>query len=146
MQNAPDQVLLVINSGSSSLKFSINKIASPLQTLYRGEITAIGETSRFQVNDHQNNRLHEHPITVSDHAQAVRVLLDWLEKEAANVEIIAAGHRVVHGGIRFHAPVLITEEVIAYLHILIPLAPSHQSANLQGSHHRPATMPVSEWK
>jgi len=132
MQTASNQVLLIINSGSSSLKFSINKIASPLQVFYHGEMTAIGEAGHFHVDDQKDNRLFEQPITVSDHDQALRVLLDWLDKQAAKLEIIAAGHRIVHGGIRFHSPVLITDDVIDYLHTLIPLAPNHQPASLQG--------------
>lgn len=132
MQSVSNQVLLVINSGSSSLKFTIKEITSPLKTLYRGRITSIGKTGRFQVNDRHGNLLQEHPTTVADHEQAVRVFLDWLDKEASALEIIAAGHRVVHGGTRFHEPVLITDDVIACLESLIPLAPNHQPASLQG--------------
>ena len=131
MQTPSNHVLLVINSGSSSLKFLITKIESPSQTLYRGQISAIGKTGHFWINDHQDSRLHEESISVADHEQALLALLNWLGRKAAELEIIAAGHRVVHGGTRFHAPVLVTDNVIAYLHTLIPLAPNHQPASLR---------------
>ena len=128
MQTAENQVLLVINSGSSSLKFSISSIASPPQVLYRGQITSIGKTGNFQVDNQQGDRQEEQPITVADHEQAVLFLLEWLDRKAATLDIVVAGHRVVHGGERYHAPERVTDEVMAYLHSLIPLAHNHQPA------------------
>lgn len=69
---------------------------------------------------------------VSNHGKALGVLLNWLAIKATSLEIVAAGHRVVHGGSCFHEPVLITDNVITYLESLIPLAPNHQPASLQG--------------
>jgi len=124
--------LFIINSGSSSLKFSVNALNAPRQTLYRGHIDAIGGSGRFQVSDGNGQPVHAQAVIVGDHGQAIQTLLDWLSREAASLDIVAAGHRVVHGGTRFHEPVLINAEVVDYLHTLIPLAPNHQPASLLG--------------
>jgi len=124
--------MLVINSGSSSIKFALYRLVEPLQPLFRGRITAIGKYGHFQVNDHQGHAVQECATSVTDHEQALATLLNWFATEAASLDIIAAGHRVVHGGTRFHDPVPVTGDVIAYLHTLVPLAPNHQPASLQG--------------
>ena len=124
--------LLIINSGSSSLKFLVTAMKSSQQTLYRGKIISIGSSSQFQVSDDNEQVIHQQAVSVVDHAQAIQMLLDWLSTEAATHNIVAIGHRVVHGGTRFNQPVLITTEVIEYLHSLIPLAPNHQPASLLG--------------
>lgn len=146
MQIAPNQVLLIINSGSSSLKFAIYRLEESLQMLYRGEITAIGTSGHFRINDHQGHPVQEQTLTLTDHEQAMARILDWLDREAA-LDIIAAGHRVVHGGARFHEPVLINDDVMTYLETLVPLAPNHQPASLQGinalQHLQPGLMQIA---
>ncbi|MGB5397466.1 MAG: hypothetical protein WBN96_09970 [Gammaproteobacteria bacterium] len=69
--------------------------------------------------------VYDQPVSAADHARAIQLLLDWIATAAAALKIVAAGHRVVHGGTRFHAPAVLDAEVIAYLHSLVPLAPSH---------------------
>ena len=64
------------------------------------------------------------------HEQALAALLDWITAKAADIELTAAGHRVVHGGVEFAAPVQITPAVIVKLAALAPLAPLHQPHNL----------------
>jgi len=125
-------VLLIINSGSSSLKFSVNKLKAPLEFQFRGSITAIGETGRLQIHDSNGRVVREQVVSVSGHEQALQLLFDWLAKEADTFEIVAAGHRVVHGGTRFHGPTLVNDEVLAELHSLTALAPNHQPPSLAG--------------
>ncbi len=129
---APVPVLLIINSGSSSLKFSVNRLSTPLEPCFRGSITAIGETGRLQIHGSNGRVVQEQAVRVRDHDQALRLLCDWLAGEAGAFDIVAAGHRVVHGGTRLHEPTLVNEEVLSYLHSLTALAPNHQPASLAG--------------
>jgi acetate kinase len=66
----------------------------------------------------------------SSHAEALDWLVDWLAEHSEGVKPLAVGHRVVHGGDRFTAPVRVTAEILAHLEELIPLAPLHQPHNL----------------
>jgi len=132
MQITTKRVLLIINCGSSSLKFAIYRLTNLQQPLFRGQIKAIGGNSQFQVCDGDQQILHAQSITISDHRQAMQVLLEWKSREVGSLEIAAVGHRVVHGGTRFYEPALINAEVINYLQSLIPLAPNHQPASLLG--------------
>ncbi len=126
--------LLTINSGSSSLKFALYAITGirSLQRLYRGQLTAIGGSSQFQISDADGNLLQKQNRAIPDHKQALQLLLDWLSKEHHALHLVATGHRVVHGGSRFHAPTLVTPDVFEYLQRLIPLAPNHQPPSLLG--------------
>ena len=126
--------LLTINSGSSSLKFAlfaINK-TEPLQHLYQGEFSNIGESGQFQVHDASGHLFQTQNLNITDHQHALKTLLTWLAESLASLQLICAGHRVVHGGTRFHQPVVITETTLSYLTTLIPLAPNHQPACLAG--------------
>jgi acetate kinase len=76
--------------------------------------------------------LHDRNLKLDDHEQALDMIMDWLAQSRGSHELIAAGHRVVHGGTRYRAPVTITDEVHTYLQSLVPLAPNHQPANLRG--------------
>ncbi|MBL1321773.1 MAG: acetate/propionate family kinase [Methylophaga sp.] len=127
------QTVLVINSGSSSLKFSLFLIKNPtnLKLLYKGEITHIGENnSSFSVHDNETQTIHR-AIDANDHKQALQQFFHWFNNDTQSLEIVAVGHRIVHGGIKLHQPTLLSEQVIDYLKTLIPLAPNHQPANLQ---------------
>ena len=64
------------------------------------------------------------------HEDALNVLLEWIERHEARLKLIAAGHRVVHGGTLFSAPVLVDTSVLSYLEQLVPLAPLHQPHSL----------------
>ncbi len=126
--------LLCINSGSSSLKFALFAVTKNerLQLLYRGQLTAIGGTGQFQISDANGHVLDKRNSEIADHEQALQILLDWLSKETSSLQLVGIGHRVVHGGNRFHAPTRITEDVLEYLQTLVPLAPNHQPASLLG--------------
>jgi acetate kinase len=108
-------IILVINSGSSSLKYQVRDSKSG-DRLANGLIERIGDAA------------HGGP---KDHAEA----LDRVTEELAALQgksIDAVGHRVVHGGERFSEPVLITNEIIRSIERLNPLAPLHNPANVQG--------------
>jgi acetate kinase len=136
------RAILVLNAGSSSLKFALFEAAPSgdgPRPLLRGQVEGIGRAARFEAQDAGEHAgggaLPPAPDEagmgqVRDHAGALDLLLGWLRDATAGLEIVAAGHRVVHGGERFTAPAAITTEVLDYLAGLAPLAPQHQPHNL----------------
>jgi acetate kinase len=128
--------LLVINAGSSSIKFSVYQIDAASNSLVAGasgQIDGIGNQPNFTVKNHHGVMLVEHTVSVNevhDHRGAINRILAWLNDYLANGALLAIGHRIVHGGQHFSAPVLIDASVLAALEALIPLAPLHQPHNL----------------
>lgn len=124
--------ILVINSGSSSIKFGLyDGDSSQLSAMWHGEIAGIGTTPKLQVFDRDSSSIVVVQLKKgSDHAQAMSALLDWGLTSGAAGNIAAVGHRVVHGGRLFEAPVLVTKQVLNQLATLVPLAPLHQPQNL----------------
>ncbi|MDR3534283.1 MAG: acetate/propionate family kinase [Rhodopila sp.] len=124
--------IAVINAGSSSIKFAVFHKVSPPTLLLRGQIEGIGTMPRAKLSDAEGNLLVEESFQEAefDHAAAARAMMrigsQWLDGR----KISAVGHRVVHGGAEYAAPLLLTDEVIEYLATLIPLAPLHQPHNL----------------
>lgn len=126
--------ILVINCGSSSIKFglygSINNELTPINT---GEIVAIGSNPKLQVFTSKGVSIVEKRLpNDSNHTQAISALLDWCLITGSQTprEITAIGHRVVHGGGIFDGPVLITEQVLEQLDTLNTLAPLHETHNV----------------
>lgn len=129
---ASEPVILVLNSGSSSIKFSLFEGE---QELVSGQISGIGDKSRIKLrsrtSDKNLDRLLD-PHASANHENALNELLPILISETDNITIDAVGHRVVHGGIDYAMPTRIDDGVIADLERLIPLAPLHQPHNLAG--------------
>ncbi|HFD12714.1 MAG TPA: acetate/propionate family kinase [Crenotrichaceae bacterium] len=129
-------ILLVINAGSSSIKFALFE-ADSLACLHRGQVAGInrGSVSHFTVSDQASGkRIVDREITASTHQQALQTILNWLLKHKTDFSLLAAGHRVVHGGNDYIAPVAIDLNVLDNLQQLIPLAPLHQPHNLAAIH------------
>jgi len=130
--------ILVLNAGSSSLKFSVftaQGAGDSLPLVYHGEVEGLGSAARFVATDATGRRLVDTALAHSapsgrDHEGALAMALDWIERHGAGLTVSAAGHRVVHGGARFSAPVLIDPTVLGELERLVPLAPLHQPHNL----------------
>lgn len=129
-------LLMVFNTGSSSLKFSAWAVESDtrrtLSLQLRGAVTNIGASAHFHVVDHAGKQLVADDIAdaESTHALALHRILNWLDAHFPGVEFHAVGHRVVHGGDRYVQPVRVDAAVLADLRTLIPLAPLHQPHNL----------------
>ena len=127
--------ILVLNAGSSSLKFSvfINRAGAAPQLALRGQIEGILTKPSFSARDASGATLAKSDLgaaTQPGHEGAAGFLLDWLEQRLAGQRLVAAGHRVVHGGIEFSAPVRVSAAVLDALDRLVPLAPLHQPHNL----------------
>ena len=129
-----DDYAVVLNAGSSSLKFCIYRRppAEGWRLEARGQIEGIGTAPRFTAKDGAGAALDDRKVddTVRDARSALGFLADWLRARYAGSRVLAVGHRVVHGGARFTGPALITPEVLAELRELIPLAPLHQPHNI----------------
>jgi acetate kinase len=126
--------ILVVNSGSSSLKFQLFGIAgpSPLKRLVKGQVDGIGTQPRLRVKGSDDAVLIDRayvPEAVADVSAAIGVASAWL-KETQNLAPIAVGHRVVHGGPHHDKPVLVDDRILAKLAQLTSLAPLHQPHNL----------------
>ena len=125
--------LLVLNAGSSSLKFSVFLDEEAPQPLLRGQLEGLLTQPRFIArNDTAVVGEKEWPSgTKLGHEGAIDFLFAWGRGGALGVhQIVAAGHRVVHGGMKFTGPVLIGAETLAVLESLVPLAPLHQPHNV----------------
>jgi acetate kinase len=126
--------ILVINAGSSSVKFSLFEghwWPGPKELICDGEFDGIGHHVHFVAKDNSAKSLTDRYLTDgATHEDAIATLLSWIESEFAKHRLIAAGHRVVHGGSLYSVPARISSTVIDNLRHLVPLAPLHQPHNL----------------
>ncbi len=127
--------ILVLNVGSSSLKFAIypNEQNASAAILH-GKIAGIGTNPVFSAHDAANRsvppQLHLPLDTNAGPDDLIPALLNWIKRYDGGISIKAAGHRVVHGGRHHTGPALVTDALLADLETLIPLAPLHQPHNL----------------
>ena len=127
---------LVLNAGSSSLKFSVFRQATEsaeLQTILSGQIAGIGSMATFEAKDANRRVLAQHNWNETDSNSRdtlLQYLLDWIGTTLVDDQIVAAGHRVVHGGRFLGRPMQVTPELLNDLEQLVPLAPLHQPHNL----------------
>jgi len=123
---------LVLNAGSSSLKFCVfqRPKGKSWRLEARGQIEGIGTSARLSVKDENGESLAKEDIAVNDGNEAVDRLAAWLRSKYGGSKVLGVGHRVVHGGVRFSGPTIVTPQVISQLRKLIPLAPLHQPYNL----------------
>ncbi len=125
-------VVLIINAGSSSIKFAIFT-AVQLNCLYRGQIQGIGinDGCYFTLQDQTDkDSQSKQQINADNHQHALEIIIQWLTEHQKGFDLQAVGHRIVHGGNQFTEPVVIDEDVIRHLRKLVPLAPLHQPHNL----------------
>ncbi len=128
-----DQNILVINAGSSSIKFALYSDQRPLGVkLCSGQIESIGAVARFRYALQNGASGSDLWPDVSDHASAFDALIAWLVPQFDRHALAVVGHRVVHGGPRFYQPVIIDTRVMDYLQSAVPLAPLHQPHNICG--------------
>jgi acetate kinase len=170
------RLILVINAGSSSLKFQVFALGGAglamegagfgmegagfgmegagfgmqgagfgmqgagfgmqgvgLEMRLRGQIEGIGTRPSFTVRDAHGATLADHPLEANqarDQAACLAFLGSWLQQSMQDAQLVGVGHRVVHGGTRYSAPVRINRAVLAELEAFVPLAPLHQPFNL----------------
>ena len=127
-----DDYALVLNAGSSSLKFCVfqRPEGHDWRLASRGQIEGIGTSPRLSVKDQEGKSLAKQDLVVKDGSEAVAALAAWLRSNYGGARVLGVGHRVVHGGAQFKGPTIVTADVIAQLKELVPLAPLHQPYNL----------------
>jgi len=126
--------ILVLNSGSSSIKFSMFPAGSqPTRQglICEGQCEGIGHRIHFTAKDGRGALLvDEYLDEGADHEEAMATLLRWLDERFRDARLIGVGHRVLHGGSLHVAPAFIDAAVMAELRHLVPLAPLHQPHSL----------------
>ena len=137
-------LVLVVNSGSSSLKYQVREVTTQEggePSAYTSSMPRVDElvnmdeaTQGAEGGEVITEGLIQNIGTseIEDHTQALELLAQRLEEELGDRTIDAAGHRVVHGGERFSAPVLVSNEIIRAIERLAPLAPLHNPASALG--------------
>ncbi len=124
---------LVLNAGSSSLKFCVFERPEPLESwrlAARGQIEGVGTSPRLRVKDDNDESLANQDVAARDGREALDVLAGWLRSKYGGSRVLGVGHRVVHGGARFKGPTIVDADVMRELYQLAPLAPLHQPHNL----------------
>ena len=116
------EAIIVFNSGSTSVKFGAYAIGGQgsLTTISHGEVSDMQTAPQFIAKDAAGKPLDAHEFRnghAIDQSAALHFIVTWLEKNIASMKVVAAGHRVVLGGARFEAPVLIDADVLAYLEL-----------------------------
>jgi acetate kinase len=125
--------ILVINAGSSSIKFSIFETLPDraVSATADGEVAGIGLSARLIAHDSAGRALVDRAVSSENHNEALAAIRIWFSSDFGSAAgFDGVGHRVVHGGLTYAEPVLVNEHVIADLDALIPLAPLHQPHNI----------------
>ena len=127
--------LLVLNAGSSSLKFCVYRRsdAPEWQLDVRGQIDGLGTAPRFTARRGDSDAVIKSErliAAVRDAPSALEHLATWLRSRYGGAHVSGVGHRVVHGGPRYSRPALVTPALLDDLRELVPLAPLHQPHNL----------------
>jgi len=126
--------ILVLNAGSSSIKFSVFLVQSDrLELLLNGQTEGLYTAPRFKAKDAAGDALESRDWdkgTRLGHDGAIEHLIGFLRGHRGDHRLIAIGHRVVHGGLNYAEPTLVNAEVLTNLEKLVPLAPLHQPHNL----------------
>ena len=118
--------ILTMNSGSSSIKFSLYRIGKNESRVLEGELAGIGlSNGSFQVEDDEGKRLISRELSLRDHEAALKTLFDWLRDHEIGKDLNAVGHRLVHGGKVHMTPQWVSPVLMEDLKRSIPLAPDH---------------------
>ncbi|MDE2582063.1 MAG: acetate/propionate family kinase [Rhodospirillales bacterium] len=137
--------VLALNAGSSSVKFALFAVAAGegLTRVAHGQIEGIGSAPHLLARDPAGGVLEERRFAAAaTHEDLLGILIDFVTGHLGGRALAAIGHRVVHGGTRFHRPERVTAEVLEALDALAPLAPLHQPHNLAPIRAIAATRPA----
>lgn len=124
-----NEVILVINAGSSSIKFSLFA-SDDLNLIYRGAIDIHDSYSNFSIFNAKHEEILKQKISSIQYVELFACVFTWLHDFPDSYQLVAVGHRVVHGGTKLTTPTIINSEIIRQIEELVPLAPLHQEHNL----------------
>lgn len=126
MQEDQLPIIVAINSGSSSLKFSLYSANDPLQIILNGKITGIDKKDcLFTITNADKQQILSDPTKLESTEKAAELIIQWLQQQSRQYKITGIGHRIVHGGLQFHQPELIDKSFLNELKKLQSLAPLH---------------------
>ena len=129
--NSAENTILVLNGGSSSIKFALFAINATLRLKLKGQIERIGTPDAVlvtQAGEHEAQVTHA--VAALDYASAINVMIGWIDEKQMDGTLIAVGHRIVHGGARFHAPQRLTQAMMTQLQQLAPLDQQHMPGEI----------------
>jgi len=141
------RAVATFNTGSSSVKFALFALTedgAPGEALLRGNLADLHGTPRLKLSGADVDPTETCDRLVrkgTDAAHLIPAIARWLAETRPGIDIAAAGHRIVHGGLHFSGPVKASPDVLARLDGLTPFAPSHQPHNLTGVRALDAAMP-----
>ncbi len=129
------QAIAVFNAGSTSLKFAVYTLdpTAALSLLFAGHVESLQRGPRFVVKNSAGHQMAAHEWgedAAIEHSAALAHVIRWLAANISGAKLIAAGHRVVLGGARYTAPVLVDADVLDQLDSLVAMEPSHQRFNI----------------
>ncbi len=127
-----DGAILTLNAGSSSIKFCLFRLRDGLAVRdLHGQVAGLGDAPRFTARGADGSAI-EQPLGdgAMTHAAALDHVLDVVQRDSKGARIVGVGHRVVHGGLEFMAPLAVDAAILTRLDRYVPLAPLHQPHNL----------------
>ncbi|UWX56844.1 acetate/propionate family kinase [Chlorobaculum sp. MV4-Y] len=141
MMPRPVCTILALNTGSSSIKFSLYESGTHEELLFSGSLTRIGlPDGRFSVTDPDGRFIDCERVDVPDHAAACRYVFSWITQHGPGIPD-AVGHRVVHGGPRHITPEKVTPELLDSIAELVPYAPEHLPQALNAIRYAASELP-----
>jgi acetate kinase len=137
----PTITILAVNTGSSSIKFSLYESGKIDELLFTGSLTRIGQSDGlFSVTDAEGRFIDCIRVDVADHQAACIHVFSWIREHGSGIPD-AIGHRIVHGGPRHAAPEKVTPELLASIARLVPYAPEHLPQALNAIKHAAVMFP-----
>lgn len=139
-----DSVILTINAGSSSIKFSVYAFeGGVLRETVSGQVDGLGADRQTQLTIEKLGEAKRQQIAIdaNNHAGALADILTHAPVLFGGATVVGVGHRIVHGGIHFDGPTVLDDAVLAQLETLCPLAPLHQPHNLAAVHAAQSAFP-----
>lgn len=125
-----NNVILVINAGSSSIKFSLFHFEG-LKLISYSEIQDIFQSATFSSFNNKHELTFKKKLNSNGYESSLKFFFDWFKNASEIMTLKGVGHRIVHGGLEFSQPVQINNEIIEKLTKLIPLAPLHEPHNIE---------------
>jgi acetate kinase len=120
-----NSTILIINGGSSSIKFAFYTVGEPLKRGLHGKVDRIGlSKTNLTYHDPDGKPKANRKLAATDHKSAANSLIDWLEKQNQFASVKAVGHRVVHG-MKHTEPEIVTKRLLDELHRVSPIDPDH---------------------
>lgn len=124
-----DQAILTLNAGSSSIKFGLYTTAIEPELLAVGQVSNLGPAAGFEIQV-AGGPTRRDSLGAADHHVAIQSIIEQAQALLEGRQVVAVGHRVVHGGVDYAEPRLLDQPTLARLAALSPLAPLHQPHNL----------------